>query len=62
MGVTFFFGGGDHRLEAFAPCSLSLLSQIPQKNLQIRVSSEGFLHELLRFNRLLGDICVYIYI
>ena len=40
------FHWGDHRLEVFISSSLCVWSQIPWRNLQIRVLSRGSLHEL----------------
>ena len=41
---------GDRRPEVFAPSSLRVWNQIPQRNLQIRVLPRGFLREHLKFD------------
>ena len=50
MAVIVFWG--DHRREVFVPSSLCVCSQMPWRNLQIRVLPQGFLHKLLEFDRL----------
>ena len=51
---------GDYRLEVFAPSSLCVWSQMPWRNLQIRVLLWGFLNEfLLRFNKLSESVMLW---
>ena len=55
------FLGGDYTLVVFAPSSLCVWSQIPWRNLWIRVSSQGFLHGLpLWFDRLPESVMLWI--
>ena len=52
---------GDHTSEVSAISSLCVWSQIPWRNLQIRVSPRGFLHELLlRFDGLSESVMLWI--
>ena len=51
---------GDHRREVFAPSSFCVRSQMPWRNLQIKVSPRDFWLELLKFDGLLESVMMWI--